>query len=99
MCHSIRQFGILVLPTAACLAIACGGDGGDLQAPPTAVATVVVQAAESTLAAGQSVQLAATARDAQGNPVTGQTFTWATTNATIATVSETGLVTGVTAGQ
>ena len=90
MSPSIRQFGILVLPTAACLAIACGGDGGDIQAPPTTVVTVVVQAPESTLAAGQSVQLAATARDAQGNSVAGQTFTWTTTNATIATVSETG---------
>jgi glucose/arabinose dehydrogenase len=99
MCHSIRQFGIRILPTAACLAIACGGDGGDVQAPPTPVATVIVQAPESTLAAGQAVQLAATARDAQGNPLADQTFTWATANPSIATVSEAGLVTGVGAGQ
>src|SRR6478735_3968409 len=99
MAHCISQFGIRMLPTAACLAIACGGDGGDVQAPPTAVATVIVQAPESTLAAGQAVQLSATARDVQGNPVAGQTFTWATANASIATVSETGLVTGVDAGQ
>src|SRR6201999_2726224 len=40
----------------------------------------------------------ATATDANGNPVTGITFAWATGSNTIATVSGTGVVTGQSVG-
>lgn len=47
--------------------------------------------------AGATTQLAAEPLDANGNTVPGSTITWTTSDATIATVSATGLVTGVAA--
>jgi glucose/arabinose dehydrogenase len=45
------------------------------------------------------VQLAATALDASGAVVEGRSFEWTTANAAVASVSPTGLVTGLTEGQ
>jgi uncharacterized protein YjdB len=62
------------------------------------VASVAVTPATATMAVGQSVQLTATPKDALGNPLSGRTVTWATTNAAVAPVSGGGLVSGVAAG-
>lgn len=48
---------------------------------------------------GNSAQLAAEYRDAQGQVVAGKTFTWASGNPAVATVSGAGLVMGVAPGQ
>src|SRR5439155_9492680 len=61
---------------------------------PTPVAAVVVSPASASEAVGQTEQLTATPQDANGNPLSGRTVTWATSNAGAATVSSTGLVTG-----
>jgi len=42
--------------------------------------------------------LSATTKDVLGNVLTGRTITWGTSNSAVATVSQTGLVTGVAAG-
>jgi uncharacterized protein YjdB len=63
-----------------------------------AVATVDVTPAIATVGVGSTVQLTATTRDANGNILTGRTVTWTTSNASVATVSATGLVTGVATG-
>src|SRR5439155_18708328 len=47
---------------------------------------------------GQTVQLTATPRDANGNVLSGRTITWSSDNATVATVSTSGLVTAKVAG-
>lgn len=47
---------------------------------------------------GATLQLTATAFDALGNAVPSQTFTWSSSNTTVATVSSSGLVTGKKAG-
>jgi glucose/arabinose dehydrogenase len=77
----------------------CGDDkgGGNVQEPPT-VTTVVVTAPETTLEVGQTLQLSATAA-AGDTPLEGHTFEWATSDAAVASVSSTGLVTGLTPGQ
>ena len=62
------------------------------------VATVTVTPATANLAVGQTVQLTATTKDANGNPLTGRTITWATSDASVATVTTSGSVRGVTAG-
>jgi uncharacterized protein YjdB len=62
------------------------------------VASVAVTPATASMAVGQSVQLTATPKDALGNPLSGRTVTWATTNAAVATVNGSGLVSGVAAG-
>jgi hypothetical protein len=51
-----------------------------------------------TLGIGQSVSLSASALDANLAPVTGRTVTWASRNTSVATVSSTGLVTGIAPG-
>ena len=62
------------------------------------VASVSVSPATASLTVGQTAQLAATPKDASGNPLTGRVITWATSNAAVATVSTSGLVTAVAAG-
>jgi hypothetical protein len=62
------------------------------------VASVSVSPASPSVAVGQSVQLTATPRDANGNPLSGRVVTWTSGNTGVATVSANGLVTGVGAG-
>jgi uncharacterized protein YjdB len=80
---------------------ACGG--GDPVSPPpppppAPVASVTVAPDAPSVVAGATVQLAATARDAQGAALTGRAVTWASSVEAVATVSANGLVTGVAAG-
>jgi uncharacterized protein YjdB len=66
--------------------------------PPPVVTTVTVSPASASVAVGATSVLQATVKDQNGNAMTGQTVTWATNNAAAATVSSTGVVTGVAAG-
>lgn len=61
------------------------------------VNTVTVAPADTTVRVGNTVQLTATLRAANNSVVTGRTVTWASSDATIATVNGSGLVTGVAA--
>lgn len=63
----------------------------------SAIRTVTVAPSSASLAIGATVQLTATARDNKGN-VIATTFTWTSSNAAVATVTATGLVTGISAG-
>src|SRR5437016_3851794 len=62
------------------------------------VATVTVSPAAAAVQPGQTVQLTATTKDANGNILTGRTVTWASNSNPAATVSSSGLVTGVATG-
>jgi uncharacterized protein YjdB len=62
------------------------------------VASVTVTPAAPSLQVGQSAQLTATPRDAGGNALSGRVVTWATSNAAVASVNGSGLVTGVAVG-
>jgi hypothetical protein len=62
------------------------------------VATVTVSPAAAAVQPGQTVQLTATTKDANGNTLTGRTVTWASNSNAAATVSSSGLVTGVATG-
>ena len=68
--------------------------------PPTPVATsLTVMPSSHTLASiGATVQLSATVRDQNNNPMTGQTVSWTSSNTAVATVSGNGLVTAVSNG-
>ena len=68
-------------------------------AGPSAVASVAIAAPERlTLKPGATLELAADVRDASGNRVSGKSPTWRTIITGAATVSNTGLVRGVTKG-
>src|SRR5688500_5421602 len=86
------RFALLPLVTLA-FTMACGGDDPG----PPAVATVDVSAT-GDIVVGQTTQLTATPRDASGNSLANRTVTWSTSNTSIATVSNSGVVAGVTAG-
>src|SRR5207245_56151 len=62
------------------------------------VASVSVAPASASVQAGSAIQLAATPKDANGNPLSGRTVSWSSSNTSVATVSSSGLVTGVTVG-
>ena len=71
---------------------------GTVSWAPVAVASVQVTPATPTIQVAQTVQLSATARDANNNILTGLPVTWGSDALPIATVSPTGLVTGVAQG-
>src|SRR5256885_15635021 len=62
------------------------------------VASVSVTPPSATLAPGQTVQLSATPRDANGNALAGRPVAWTSGDTTVATVNGSGLVTAVAAG-
>ena len=64
----------------------------------TPVASISIAPTTPTIVVGKTVQLTATVRDANGAVLTGRTVTWETSSAGTATVSTTGLVSGVAAG-
>ncbi len=87
----------------AAITATCEGKSGSAAVtvaapPPAPVASVSVSPASASVSVGQTVQLAATPKDANGNPLTGRTVTWSSGNSGVATVSASGIVTGVSPG-
>ena len=85
------------------LAAACGSDStttdpGTKPPPVVSVATVDVTPQSAEVVASHTTKLNATARDAAGNALAGRTISWSSSNANIASVDNSGLVTGVAAG-
>ena len=67
--------------------------------PPQAASVTLAPTAPDTLfAAGATVQLTATVRDANNNVMTGVPLTWGSNNTNVATVSTSGLVTSQAVG-
>src|SRR5207249_11443866 len=67
-------------------------------AAPLAVASVAVSPTAPSLAVGATAQLSATPQDSSGYPLSGRTVSWASSAPAVATVSGSGLVTGMAAG-
>ena len=65
---------------------------------PVPVAAVVVAPATGSIEAGDTLQLSATLRDAQGKPITGRSVAWTSSAPTLAGVSADGLVAGSVPG-
>jgi uncharacterized protein YjdB len=85
----------------AVLATAC--DGGSITRigglTKSSTASSVVISGASSVAVGQTTQLSAAVTTDTGTAVASRTFTWASANALVATVSTGGLVTGIAAGE
>jgi DNA/RNA endonuclease G (NUC1)/uncharacterized protein YjdB len=64
----------------------------------TTVASVAVTPSNPTIFVGGTQTLTASASDADGQPIAGVAFTWASNNTSVATVDATGKVTGVALG-
>lgn len=76
-----------------------GGNGGMTNPPPAATLdNVVVAPTTVTLDAGQSRALTATGRSAAGATLAGVTFSYSSSNTTVASVSQNGVVLALSAG-
>src|SRR5207244_516396 len=89
-----------VTPGSATITATSEGKSGTSSVTVTnvPVASVEVTPPSASVQAGQTVQLTGTPRDAGGNPLSGRTVTWSSSNTSVATVSNSGLVSGVTPG-
>ena len=96
---SMQRNGANVWSTGGAQTFGACNVGESDDTPPPAVATVTVEPSSATLPVGGTQQFAATARDAQGQPIAGATVTWSIADSLpVATVSTSGLVTGQAAG-
>jgi hypothetical protein len=94
---SLAHFALAAL--VLCM-FGCGGaasNGTKVTLPPT-VASVSVQPSSALIADGQTQQFNATARDQNGNVMSGVTFTWNSSKAGVATVDSSGSATSVSQG-
>ncbi len=89
----------LLLAAAAGLGAACGDAGGPAPDPSGIVESVEVAGPTLDLAPGDQLQLAARALDAAGHVVPGRTFSWRSDAVAVATVTATGRVTAIGAGE
>ncbi len=101
-----RTRGLSVL-TLALVTVSCGTDGGGTTTPPPppppppppTVATLEIQGIPAALAVGESVQLSVVSRNSAGVQVSNPAIGWTSTATTVAKVSASGRVTGVSGGQ
>jgi alpha-tubulin suppressor-like RCC1 family protein/uncharacterized protein YjdB len=98
---SVSKDGLVtgIAPGAATITATILGTMGSaaLNVAELTVASVSVSGGGS-IALGQTVQLTATANDASGREIRGRTISWATDDGAVATVSSSGLVTGIAPG-
>jgi uncharacterized protein YjdB len=98
----VRRSRALAFPLALLLLTlpACEGGGGGVTQPKPdeTTASVSVTTPATGVQARQSVQLSATARNAAGTALSGKSFTWRSSSDAVASVSATGLVTGIAPG-
>ena len=84
----------LVVAVASC---GGGGDDGGTTAPGT-VARVEITSPSNRLEVGQNMQVTVRYFDASSSQLTGRTISYSTSSSSLATVSQTGLVTATAAG-
>lgn len=99
---TITQGGLLtaVGPGSALIFAAAEGVSASITITVSGIGVAQVRVTPSTtnVQQGKTVQLAAVAYDASGNPLPGRTILWNSGAPTIASVSSSGLVTGIAAG-
>jgi uncharacterized protein YjdB len=89
----VRRYVVLVMPVLLAL-----GSCSDATAPPVPT-TVSVSTAVATLGAiGETVQLSASVKDQAGRTMQGVPVAWTTSDAAVASVSSSGVVTGIANG-
>ena len=100
-CPGPKRFRVSLVPAAACaVAAALVGCLAVEKAGPSVsvVASVRVWPTSAKVRVGETLQLTATPQDAAGAPLAGGPVTWASSDRGVATVSSSGLVTGVATG-
>src|SRR6185437_4603675 len=98
MAAPMRRFTVLrAVGAVGVVALALACKSRDATGPSAVASVTLTPSASTDVEVGGTQQLAATALDAKGNALTGQTVAWTSSDTTIATVSATGLVTGTVA--
>lgn len=102
---SVSSSGLVTAHAAGSANIIASSEGKSGQsvatvsdAAPAPVETVAVSLASSSISVGEGTQATATLRDASGNILGGRVVTWATSNASVATINSSGYVNAVAAG-
>jgi DNA/RNA endonuclease G (NUC1) len=71
----------------------------DEPTPPAVVTSVTISPATATIVIGATQTFTATALDATNQPVNGVTFTWSSSDISVATINESGIGSGVAVGR
>ncbi|HEX6816160.1 MAG TPA: Ig-like domain-containing protein [Gemmatimonadaceae bacterium] len=89
-----------VVPGSATITATSDGKSGTSAISVTLVpvSAVTVAPKNDTLNVGAQSQLSVTLKDSAGNVLTGRTITWGTSSSSVATVTTSGMVTGVAGG-
>src|SRR5213595_1771143 len=99
---TVNSSGLVTTKVAGSATITATSEGQNgtaaITVTPVPVASVTVTPATAGVAVGSTVQLTATPKDANGNPLTGRVVTWQSSNSAIASVNGSGLVSGAAAG-
>jgi hypothetical protein len=99
---SVSATGLVTATSVGPVTISASVDGvaGNLAltVTPVPISFIAITPADPSVRVSESLTLSAEPRNQSGQPVTGRTITWSTANAARATVTQTGVVTGVTAG-
>jgi uncharacterized protein YjdB len=98
---SVSASGVVTAVAAGSANLTATVEGVDATATVVVVrpvATVAVAPGNANLFVGRTLQLSASARDAQGTALTGRPVSWSVSDPAIATISATGLVTAVAPG-
>ena len=91
----IQRASIILVVLAAC----SSGSTPPTSSPPEAVASVAVTATVTSAEEGETAQLSAVPRNANGIALSGRSVAWASNALTVATVSGTGLVSALAEGE
>ena len=94
----MRVVRLWILAGAACVGGCGGGGNGGPPTGNTVFTSVALGPASPSVIVGLTTQLTAQARDQNGANMSGATFTYQSSDQTRATVTSSGLVTGVGAG-
>lgn len=86
------------LITLICIPLLQCGGGPSSQPPTAALTTITISPSSTSIYTGTARQVSATALDQNGNRMTGITFNWSSSASGVATISSSGLVTGVAPG-
>ena len=92
------HFKVIGAALAVMLAAACGGGGGGGEPAKVATTITITPGPTASVQSGGTLQLTAVVKDQNGAVMENQTVTWSSSNNSKATVTQTGLVTGISVG-
>jgi uncharacterized protein YjdB len=93
--HRVAQFAILAALSSV---MSCSSDATSVSVQDR-VNSVVVDLGLSTMTVGQTVQASAIVRDVAGGALSGVTIAWISSNPSVLTVTQSGLLTAIAPGQ